>query len=389
MMRKTTISVLLSLCLVVMPALCGWAKPAGGPLTQNGPWLLNDLAPAGPGVYRVTGPDPYLLSPDLNLPFKDVAGIDWDIEAHGKPDALSMQMFWTTSAHGCGEGFSFRFTSSSRGGFFIPFTGYDPKAVFADDVSLVNVRLDFEQCANCMIAVRRAQWIGQATTEQSVRIPEDLIYPVTPHPIAPDFAHKGTWTLNGITTTDNGRYRISGGDPFMVSPHLNVPLSMVRGIYFRLKFPGQSGRRTMQLYWNSYSQDYDEKRSIWFLAEITHEVLHAYIPLQGIRPNDLLKTIRLDFYDAPGRSFQVLAARLVDAAGSDDLVAFTPKQIMYASGRRASASALVADILRRLGMDKGFMIAWALIVMLVGCAFRWVMTSQPQGKSRTRSPNPQ
>jgi len=392
MKRKIQMTALLCLCLPLMFATFGWTRSVGKPLTQNGLWRLNDLALSGPGSFVVIGPDPYLISPDLDVPFRDVAGIYWDIRLDGGGRAPSLQMFWTTTTHEFGEGFSFRFTPSSTSGFFIPLAGYDPEDVFIRDAVLKNIRLDIEGCDhNCLLTIRQAEWIGQLTAELTARVPEDLVYPETPLPFAEDISDKGPWFLNNIEAEGNGRYRIAGSDPFLVSPPLNVPLSMVQGIHFRLKFPGQSGMRTLQLYWNSFSLDYDQKRSIWFLVEMNHEILDFYLPFKGMPTNDLLKTVRLDFYDAPDSFFEILETRVVDVTDAD-LHQRTPRQIMYSSGRyasgvRANVVEIAEDIFRRLSEDMDFIIAYAIILLLVIISIGWIGKMRISGR-RKKTPRP-
>jgi hypothetical protein len=344
------------------------------PLLEDGTWQTHNMVPIGPNAFRASGGDPYLFTPNFSHPLKSIQGLFLSLSLTGTSASQPMQLFIATDRHGWSEALSFRFTPNPNGKIFLPFRFYGKGKAFREDASLMNVRLDVGECDACVLKVRQALLVQGPSAELLAMVPVDLIEPDVPVPMAmaADISQKGDWVLRDIDRDGEGLFRVSGGDPYLISPKLNVPLSQVKGVQFRIEFPGQSGYRKMQLFWSSYSHHYEEERSIWFKAALENGIADLFIPVVDAVPKgDLIRNMRLDLVDASGMSFRLLAARLV-ASPDPSLLQRTPVRMVYARDRRYDRDRLVSDTIHRISGDKAFFVLLGVMIMAVTVTMIWL-----------------
>ena len=356
-----------------------FAAMAKDPLFSIGGWKTHDMEPLGPTTFRVLGADPYIYSTPFSQPLQSIAGVLLDLSIDGNPGMQPMQMYFATDDRGWSEALSFRFTPPRDGKAFIPLHFYEGESIFPDGTSMVNLRLDVNRCESCILKVREAVLIQSATSELAAMMPTDLSEPDLPvlKPIAPDISQKGSWVPHDIEILDGNLFRVTGGDPFIESPDLDVLLSKVEGIHFRLQFLGERRYQKMQLFWTSYSHPaFDEKSSILFNAVMQNDVADMYIPLRGELPrNEVLKKIRLDLMDAPGVSFRILAARLVDRTNAALLQRIPVDLVYFPKIARYSKRILLFDVLQRLKKNTAFLFFLGLLMVGTAAAMVWLWRS--------------
>ncbi|MGD9976120.1 MAG: hypothetical protein AB7S77_23940, partial [Desulfatirhabdiaceae bacterium] len=319
------------LALLLMSSDIRADSPVAMALSDESAWQMNDMRRKTPGWMETTGPDPYVISPVIGIPIQSIIGFYGRLIIHNSPDPVSFQLFYETGTAGFAEIRSYRFQVPVKTGgiteFFLPAAFYERHASLSSDAKLQRIRLDTDNCTGCRIQIQSVQIVTQSDKSQSDLIPTDLVYPIVEKNITPDISQIGPWHPHDMTPNADGDFVISGDDPSMMSPRLNVGLTHITGVFFRLEMAGLD-RCRFQLFWNSYSQDYDERHSFWFNAVIKNGIAEFFIPLVVLPKDDILKTIRLDIDGCMGCRFKILSARLVENE-FEAMKPLTPRQIMY------------------------------------------------------------
>ena len=225
------------------------------------------LEPTEQYVYTITGEDPYLIFRLEGMTRRSLAGFYMKIDPEINK-GCHYQLFWQTPEMGFSEHRSFRFHNDGKtlnASFYIPF---DESA----EMNAINaIRIDFEQCVSNKIGIEEVSLRSEAdapVTEHAI-LPSGLISPVLPMAIKPHIHEKGPWSFHDMTRLNGNHYRITQGDPYIISPALNVPLSKVKGVFFKLKFPNIDEKIKLQLFWSTYARGYSVKDNyiFWDTAE--------------------------------------------------------------------------------------------------------------------------
>ena len=336
-------------------------------LSGGSAWQMNDMRQKNPDWFETIGPDPYVISPGINVPLKSISGFYGRLIIRNSPETIAGQLFYDTATMRYSETRSYRFQLPLTDGgvteFFLPAAFYGPNAMLPADERLLTIRLDVENCMGCDIQVQSIQIMAESSETLIRLIPEGLVYPVVEKSITPDISQIGPWLVNDMTMNSDGYYTVNGSDPYLMSPCLDAGLTQITGIFFHLGLEGKT-RCRLQFFWNTYSQDYDEKRSFWFNAVFENNVSKFFVPLAVLPKDDLLKTVRLDLEACSECRVKILSARLVRNE-YQTMKPFIPRQIMYSLGKSVYARGVLKDITMNLFVDTTFWIWYSLLIVSV------------------------
>ncbi|MGD9972853.1 MAG: hypothetical protein AB7S77_07320 [Desulfatirhabdiaceae bacterium] len=333
-------------------------------------WKTHNVKPLSPTRFKVTGSDPYIISPVLNRPLSDIAGVYLQLAVQTQLANVDFQIFFSTDRQGYGQNNSFKFTVETVSGgkrIFIPFAGHLGES-FRNE-TLQTIRLDFmDGCSGCVFEVLEADLLDQVSMDMADLIPGDLVYPVIQKSVLPDIAQKNAYTLHDLKLLSSEAFEVSGDDPHILFSDLNVLANRVTGIHFRMSFSNSKARECrMQLFWSTYVQGFDEKKSFRFCVIPDQGPVEFVIPLAVLPKAEMLKTIRLDFDSADISPIQLLDARLI---GTDiqSMRHLVPQKIVYSSGKNIYGMKTLSHVLMRITSDRWFLVFYAALLVSMACA---------------------
>jgi len=248
-----------------------------------------------------------------------------------------------------------------------------------NDISVTpstRLRLDVNHCSTCLISFRTPPILTQSPNDISLLEPTSVLNGAkqldkNTNPIAIN-----GWRLNDLSgdSGDLNNFEISGSDPFLVSPPLNISTQKLAGVFFKLKGP-RSGQIS-----NDYQFFYQTERhpftahasSILRIQELKtsdslDQTIEFMVPLHFLStesPADLvLKRIRLDLPEIPGK-WSLIESRLVHQSQASENNHLLPSQLYHIKQQRATGLAIVKKALLNIMSDLGFLISYLLLLSI-------------------------
>ncbi len=329
------------------------------------PWMVNDMVQTKAYRFRGTGPDPYLVSPEIGVSIQEINGIVLYLQGDLNQDAVPIQVFWKSDVNGFREDSSFIFSVESTGKpqkVWLPFG--DVILPESDTERLLFVRVDWVRPVDILgFSQMDVLLKGETSPEDSIQ-PLMSRVPIREIPIHDNFRQYGEYRIQDMVAEGSDTWRVNGGDPYLETADLNVRLKRVKGMYVRFRISGRDNPYPFQVYWKTYSADYDEKRSFWLRAQVQDGEGAFYIPFRVLPVEDMLKTIRIDLEKCPNCLFQIVEGRLITRE-DPALLRQVPPNIMVALGRSVYGKDVLQDIVEKSRRDPGFLAVWGLLVLAV------------------------
>jgi hypothetical protein len=353
-------------------------------------WATNDLTILEPGQFQTSGPDPHLVSPEFDVPLNSLTGIIGRIQVDTPSPEIHCQLFYRTESSGFSEPRSYRFSLIPRGAepivFFLPTATLAESAGMRPDERLKTVRFDIDTPSPCVLTLISFQILTEDPGPYTRYIPETIVYPIRIRPAGGDISDNGPWIPNDLSLDSDGWYTVTGGDPFWTSPDLDVPLTDIQGVYFRMKLEGKM-RCRMQLFWKSHGNDFQERHSFLFHAVFRDGLAEWVVPLVLLPRDDVLHTLRLDVENCTECRFQILSAKLIREE-FQEMKHLVPRQIMYSFGKSVYARGVWRDIAANLWVDKPFWVVYGILIAIVVWILYYLQfghrIKRPPGEYETR-----
>lgn len=328
-------------------------------------WMLNDMVQTEDRRFQGAGPDPYLVSPELGVPIRDVNGIVLYLQGAPENGPIPIQVYWKTDVHGFREDTSFIFSVEATGKpqrVWLPFA--DAILPGSDTVRLLLIRVDWVRLGDTIGFSRMDVLLNGETPPADAMLPLMIREPIREIPIHDDFCQYGEYRIHDMIAEGSDAWRVNGADPYLETADLNVRLMRVKGMYIRFRISGRENPYPFQVFWKTYSADYDEKRSFWLRAQVKDGEGAFYIPFRVLPVEDMLKTIRIDLEKCPNCLFQMVEGRLITRE-DPALLRQVPPNIMVALGRSVYGKDVLQDIVEKSRRDPGFLAVWGLLVIAV------------------------
>jgi len=194
------------------------------------------------------------------------------------------------------------------------------------------------------------------------------------HVRKPGSIQADAWLLHDIEPVGQGKFRISGKDPYLESPPLDIRTAQVKGVYYKLVTTSCNTPCKMQFFWKSYVLDYqserrpfNERESYWFWLKMKDHVARFYLPFDPVNPDDILKRIRLDFAPCKNMVFRIQQAKLIGRQGKG-YRRFLPTQAVFhtmAAIPERHGNELTVPWRQLLFWDRGFWIVFGVMIFTV------------------------
>lgn len=256
------------------------------------------------------------------------------------------------------------------------------------------VRLDIDGCAGCQIQF----------TAPAIIAPENHRANSTPAEVyrhlhgSADIPNGGlTVAISGwrhhdlqpLATTSN-LLQVTGGDPYLTSPLLDVNSENLGGVLFELSYLGTAKRlHDFQLFYATEQHRFIERASSIFRVAADDGQLKFYIPLHFLSTQfpaqQLLEQLRLDIAShSVNRGSQqrskwgLSRVFLVSKAEHKQFRDFIPPALVNIKRQRPSKTQLVSEIMRKLGNDVGFLVSYLFVLIIfTGLLIRRYLRSAP------------
>ncbi|MBL4674411.1 MAG: hypothetical protein JKX81_19275 [Arenicella sp.] len=344
---------------VLLAAVLSAALFSGSSIAQT---VTNDLTATSSDHYQITGDDPYIIfNPKQQSEKARYLSIDLGSHLTGVP----LEVFFSSQQDLFNPYYKISFTVSS----FPAALQLPTDITFTESTRL---RLDINQCQDCSInleslPVLSNQIIGSATMVQPSRL-QNGITSLASNSVPLNIRD---WQLNDLSGEPNN-FKISAGDPFLVSPQLTLSTQQLAGVYFKLKVPKSD------VIWNDYQLFYQTERhtfsaqasSTFRAADSANGIVEFMFPLDFLskeQPSDaVLERIRLDIPGISG-NWALLEARLVHQGQLDDYLDKIPAQLLEIKQQRATGLSLIKKSLLNVFADIGFSISYLLLLILSAC----------------------
>jgi hypothetical protein len=313
-----------------------------GVITLESKWQVHDMHVLGKNIFQVAGDDPFVFSDPLPETHTKNKGFFLRIALSPKVAEHKLQCYWETAGMPFSEVNSFHFVlrgNQEQYQVFLPLYFFDTLK------HIQRIRFDLDPKTDSLLTIVSFGVVHRVSSPLLAFIPEDLDMliqdssvilspPVVPR--QPGKLHiDETWALHDIEQADDGRLRITGKDPYLESPALDLDVSLVQGVYLRILSNNSSAPCKMQFFWKSYLLDYpverrsfNEKDSYWFWMEFNRGFGEVYLPLNVADPENYIKAIRLDFASCQNMEFTIQQIAFVGNESSK-LLSHLPRQIAY------------------------------------------------------------
>ncbi len=371
---------------VAMTAICGGllrpnAQAHAGPVIPiriegkvlEQPWTLHDMVQTEDHRFQGVGPDPHIVSPELGVPIQNVEGIVLYLQGYLDKEPIPIQVFWKTDTNGFREDASFKFFIEARTqpqNIWLSFA--DAILPESDTERLLFIRVDWVRPGDTVGFSRMDVLPKGEAPPADVMLPVMSCAPVREIPIHDDFRRYGDYRIHDMAAEATNVWQVNGEDPYVETPELNVRLKRLKGMYVRFRISGRDNPYPFQIFWKTYADDYDEKRSFWLRTRVKDGEGAFYIPFRVLPTDDMLKTIRIDLEKCPNCRFEIVEGRLITREDSE-LLQQVPPNIMVALGYSVYGNGILRDILEKVRRDPGFIIVWLLLVVVVAGATGWMV----------------
>jgi len=365
-------------------------------------WKANDLRRLQNGSYQVVGADPFLYTQDQIGHYDDIQGFLFKIRLSGGTDHHHLQWYWETDSHTFSEKYSFHCVLKGKKK---DFTVFIPLYFFHTRNNINRIRLDIDPKTDQALSilsvaiVRHVEpWLLNFIPEGTglVRIddPEVFINKISGRTVDVPINIEMGWIPHDIQRGENNTFRITGNDPYLESPLLNLNLNGSQGLYLEITGDTQERSCQMQMFWKSYLLDYPieketyaENESYWFWLEMKKGRASVYLPFDPINPVDVLKRIRLDFFTCKSMVFRIQQAKLTGNQ-SREYRRFLPAQASFhtmAALPERNNMELTVPWQKLLFRDRSFWIVFTSVVFALIAALVLTCVCYIKAKRKNRA----
>ncbi len=364
-------------------------------------WQTHDLQRQRDGSYRVTGPDPFLYTQDAIGYSGDIQGFFFTLGLPGDRDRHLLQCYWATARHSFAENYSFHCVLKGRKKVFSMFL---PMYFFHTRKRITKIRLDINPKTDQAVSILSfglvrhvAPWLLENIPEGPglVRIDDPVVFHsrITPQKVDSVVNVSGSWTSHDMEQIDEKTFRVTGEDPYLESPVLDLDLHGSHGMYLEISGDGHQDSCRMQLFWKTYLMDYpiekksySEGDSYRFWLKMKKSVTGIYLPFDPINPEDVLKRIRLDFDTCENMIFRIQQATLIGGQVGK-YRKFLPAQASFhtiAAIPELHNMDIVVPWRQLLFRDRGFWIMFGSVVFAVITAMIFTFAGRINNGRRNR-----
>ena len=321
----------------------------------------------------ITRPDGKQLS--ISEPFiwkvppentKSVTGLMLKYQIRDFPDFYRPQVYYSTNLHLFSETFKYEFSikGQAENTLFIPFD-------LLEDEALRAVMLNFEDCPGCRIELSAFELVDTSESSELVTfIPED--YQSHREQKQQNLSTKGMrlqledFTLKDFKIMGNNQIEVTGLEPRMDSPALELPINEFAGVYLRLKVPAaQKTGMYINLDWNTSRYGHRKKMVTRWVGN-DEKLAELFVPFEPISGEQWLNYFWIRFEPSLGDKYSVEEIMVIPKRNKQMFAEFTPSIANFPGGTSTPVGLITGGIKRML-QDWVFTLIYALL--LAGVVF--------------------
>jgi len=357
----------------------------------TGQWQPHDMREIEKNCFEVIGNDPFVSSWDLLDTTAEMKGFIFQLSLTPTTREHRLQCYWETESEPFKEVNSFKFVlekDKKEYQVFIPTYFFDTRQ------RIRRIRLDVDPETDRRLKIISMGIIKKVRPALLAHIPKGAGCPqakdfsvfdtpvVARHQESLSVANERV-LLHDIQSKEDKKLHISGRDPYIEFPSLDLDVHQARGIYLKIFSEGKNESCKMQFFWKSYLLDYNVERkpfneedSYRFWAKFNNGIAEFYLPFYVLDPKDLLKAVRLDFDSCHNMTFTIQQATIINH--NDNMMKkYIPHQITYknmaAIPLRDNNGNLEVNWYDMLLRDKSFWIVYILLLGLIMLAISYFM----------------
>ena len=350
------------------------------------------------GQAKIVARDPYIILPvseqnivtqpkdsgmqSLSLSLK----IEQDATNNDPPETVYGDLFFKPlgQEHKFDPQYKIRFRYPSQPSEIIRFE-------LPEDIQLASqLRLDFDNCSNCVIQHGDFFELGAASQLSTVIAADRIFNGTRKLPTSGIDTDPSQWRLNDMQDVD-ALLSFTGGDPFMVSPLFDVNTAHLAGVFLEFEAHNESNDAApqkelsiydFQLFYATENHEFIERSSSIFRVQSqpASSLLSVFVPLHFLARDNikLLKQLRLDFathsnyssIDKPVTNWAFKTARLVHTSQQAELQKYLPQQMFTNTHHPFSVMRTISSILTKLFRDSWFLFVYLTLILLF-CTLAW------------------
>lgn len=321
----------------------------------------NDLSKHSESVYEVSGIDPFFV---FTLDSEAIVAGDLIVDLGQEISDLKLEIFFRSRD----SIFDPHYKASYRVDRFPVRLKLPPDALTSS-----KLRIDLVDCSSCRIDLSNAISTDKSQIDSNSLEPVELLNGLKQLNPNGHVLELSDWSLNDLDGKIMG-FEIAAGDPFFVSPKINVSTKDLAGVYFKLNAPDSNQA------WDDYQFFYQTEHHGFSLnASSSMRVRHGpdshefgntelFIPLsflgEDFPPSKSLQQIRLDLPLIDGK-WALLESKLIHDSQLEQYLMFRPKQLVHTKLQRATGLGLLKKSFFNVWQDRGFVIAYLLLIVAV------------------------
>lgn len=343
--------------------------------------------------YKLVGNDPFFV---LRLAQQDhqeqqqradALLIELSLSGGNRAEELNFEVFYKANSeqHEDAQALSFdalyRFSfSHSSSAFEQPMSRILVALPSALDISTASlVRLDIDGCTGCITDIASIALVNSQTLTPSQAINIRKFYNgVTPISSDGENIELAGWTLNDLdadSVTPNGsaRLKITGADPYLVSPRLDFATDQLGGVLINLSAPPELDDIAVQLFYATDKHGFSEAASS--LIRVSRDQIEQgfVVPLNFLGTQSprqrMIERLRLDIDSPSAGSWQLNKVQLLHQSQLAEYSSLVPNRLLQRKIQRARGLDLAFQSLQKIARDKGFIIAYLLLLALTSLYF--------------------
>lgn len=345
------------------------------PVLESNDVVLKD------STWSINGLDPYfVLSLESNTAQSQFLEIPISIDDY-KQDIFTMELFFAPVEKS--EAIT-RFDPLKRIRFDVELPIKDKRLVLElpDNAQVFNttkVRIDLDGCSGCKVS-----GLSNARYLTEIQAPDSALK-IAPHQIINDIssiAEQGltinlkNWQSNNLLKTDFG-YQINGGDPYLISPIIDVDINQLGGLLLELE-TNQSNNsiNDFQLFYATEKHRFIEAASTIFRVQNKQGIIKVFIPFDFLKsqpqPAQLFRQLRLDIAqfsvfakpNSQQSQWKLNEVKLVNQAQSSQYKSLIPSNLFQWKSQKAGKRKTLKGIFKKFANDWLFSVFYFTLIIV-------------------------